>query len=160
MEKREALMDQYAHGYDLIQEALKKFPSEMWHFRMEDDSWSIHDIVIHLADSELVGYTRCRKIIAENGTELSGYDQNRWCTELQYEEHDANEALELFRQLRKMNATLLKNTPEIVWNTHAAFHPDIGSMTLDDWLVIYTHHPQIHIEQMEKIHEAWKLQKK
>lgn len=155
MENREQLLMEYNDGPRILKDAIKKFPREMWSHRMEEDGRSIHEIIIHIADSEMVGYNRCRKIIAENGSELASYDQNAWCRELNYAEHDVDESLALFSMIRKLNYQLLKSTADIYWNTHAAYHADVGSMTLDDWLSIYTKHPYLHIEQMERIYEDW-----
>lgn len=156
MEDRVQLLEEYKAGPDKLRDAIQAFPKEMWHYRIDENGWTIHEFIIHLADSELIGYERCRKIIAENGTELTSYQQQEWCRELNYQEQDTELALTLFELLRKMNYKLLKTTADIYWNTHTAFHADVGSMTLDDWLSIYTKHPYLHIEEMEKIHSHWK----
>lgn len=156
MKNRVQLLEEYKEGPQILKKAIQAFPREMWHYRMDDEAWSIHEYIIHIADSEVIGYERLRKIIAENGAELASYQQDDWCRELNYQERDADRALQLFELLRTINYDLLKNTADIYWNTHTAFHADVGSMTLDDWLSIYTNHPYLHVEEMEKIHEAWK----
>ena len=35
------------------------------------DRWSIHEIILHLADSEATCYVRCRHFIAEPGSSVS-----------------------------------------------------------------------------------------
>ncbi len=156
MNQREQLLEDYRRAPDAVREALRRFPAEMWKYRMDEKSWSVHEILIHLCDSDIVSSMRCRRIIAENGAELEPYNQNAWVRELDYHAQDPQEALDLMSFLRKYNYKMLKSVPELIWATHNAFHMDLGAITLDDWLSIYARHPYLHIEQMERIHDAWK----
>ena len=57
-------LQQYETGHTLLGEALKEFPTTMWKYKPASNKWSIHEIVIHLADSEIQSHVRCRMIIA------------------------------------------------------------------------------------------------
>jgi hypothetical protein len=50
--------------------------------------------------------------------------------------------------------TLIKGLPEAVW-ANTAYHPELGNMTLDNWLEIYERHIPEHIEQMQSNYRAW-----
>jgi len=39
----------------------------MWQYRPAPDRWTIHEIVVHIADSEANSYIRCRRCLAEKG---------------------------------------------------------------------------------------------
>ncbi len=160
MNQRAQLLEDYLRAPDAVKEALERFPREMWQYRPEDKSWTIHEIIIHLADSDVVSSMRCRKIIAENGSELEPYNQNAWTRELDYHAQDPDDALNVMAVIRKYNYKMLKLVPELIWATHNAFHMDLGALTLDDWLSIYARHPYLHIEQMERVCEAWKADRK
>jgi len=152
-ERKEKLAVYAAAGEDLAG-ALKKFPKPMRIFKPGPERWSIQEIVCHLADSEANGYIRCRRAIAEPGAPVMAYDQEQWVAGLKYQEQDPEDALALFRLMRKMSSRLLRSLPAAVWaNTMA--HPERGPMTLDDWLDIYTAHTPAHIEQMKATHAAW-----
>jgi len=56
----------------------------MWQYKPGPDRWSIHEIIVHLADSEANSYIRCRRFIAERGSRVMGYDENRWGNSLNY----------------------------------------------------------------------------
>jgi len=64
----------------LLADTLQHFPREMWQFTPAPQQWSIHDIVIHLADSEAHGYIRCRRCIAEPGQAVMAYDEHQWAS--------------------------------------------------------------------------------
>jgi hypothetical protein len=138
---------------------LQEIPRDAWTFRPAPGRWTIHEIVIHLAEAEAHGFVRGRAAIAEPGCRIAAYDQDRWAAELGYLHQDPAEALELFRLLRQLTGGLLRRLPDEGWG-RTLEHPERGTMTLDDWLVLYDEHPQIHIRQIERNYESWKAASK
>ena len=153
-EQRAAKIECYGQGYQKLTKAMGKFPREMWNFRDEHGCWSIHEHLIHVADSEVNSYIRCRRLIAEPGLSLMAYDENQWAEALLYHDQDISDALELFRWLRHKTFNLIKRLPESTWS-HTAYHPENGDMTLDDWLDVYESHVPEHVHSMQENYEAW-----
>jgi hypothetical protein len=153
--ERQRKIESYGRGYAQLVEALSEFPQEMWHFHSPDDPWSIHQIVVHITDSEANSYIRCRRCLAEPGKSVMAYDEYGWSVALRYQEQDAQEALELFKWLRLRSYTLIRSLPDFAW-TQTMEHPQQGTMTLDDWLDVYEGHIPDHIEQMQRIYQAWR----
>jgi len=96
-DKRPAKIESYGKAYGVLTEALAKFPRGMWRYKPASDQWSIHEIVVHIADSEANSYIRCRRFLAEPGQPLMAYDETGWARELNYHAQDPDDALELFR---------------------------------------------------------------
>ena len=157
--ERHAKIVAYGEAYDLLSGALKQFPKDMWQYKPGPDRWSIHEIIVHLADSEANSYIRCRRFIAERGSRVMGYDENRWGNSLNYHGQKPEDALELFRLLRRMSYFLIKDLPDAVWS-HTVDHSENGIMSMDDWLGIYTDHVAQHLQQMRATHAAWLAEKK
>ena len=153
-ETRAGKIASYGVGYDGLVEALDRFPREMWTFRDEHGCWSIHEHIIHITDSEVNSYIRCRRLIAEPGDSLMAYDENRWASALDYHGQDIADTLELFRWLRLKSYNLIAGLPESTW-AHSAYHPENGNMTLDDWLDVYERHVPEHIRSMQENYDAW-----
>lgn len=153
-EKRNQKIATYGSAYDQLAAALKQFPREMWAYKPGPDRWSIHEITLHLTDSEANSYIRCRRFIAESGKAVMAYDENQWAIALRYHDQSVEDALELFRLLRRMSWNLIKLLPESVWS-NTIDHPENGIMRMDDWLTIYTNHVPEHIQQMQATYEAW-----
>src|SRR5262245_15384789 len=130
---REQRLQEYKDGYVRLQAVLANLPPEMWHYKPAEDEWSVHEILIHLADSEVHSYIRCRTILAEPGTMLMHFDEHQWSVALQYATQDVNEALTLIAIIRRVTGVLLDNIPAALWS-HCGIHSKRGSMTLDDWL--------------------------
>lgn len=144
----------FRRGFEKLRAALHNFTKQSFDFKPAPDKWSIREIILHLADSEAVGYTRCRKIIAEPSTNINSYDQDIWAEELKYKEQDLDLALELFAQLRISTFKLLEKIPEEKWNNYM-IHPERGKVTLDEWLAIYSNHVDVHINQMNRNFIEW-----
>jgi hypothetical protein len=153
-EARAALLLSYAHGPDLLQAALDRFTPESLDFQPGPGKWSIQTIVLHLAESEVAGYLRGRSIIAEPGTAILPFDQDRWAETMDVTAQPLGEAVALFRLLRELIARQLRALPESTWE-HWAEHPERGRITLERWLEIYEGHLTVHLAQMERTFQAW-----
>ena len=152
--ERSAKIESYGGAYDLLVGALAEFPEEMREFRDEHGCWSVHEHIIHIADSEVNSYIRCRRLVAEPGEPLMAYDENRWAAALDYHAQDAEDALQLFKWLRRKTYALIKDLPESAWS-NTAYHPENGEMTLADWLDVYERHVPEHLEYMRENLDAW-----
>ena len=147
-------IESYGAAYDELAAALQDFPPEMWTFRDEHGCWSIHEHLVHIADSEANSYIRCRRLVAEPGESLMAYDENRWASELDYHDQSVEDALQLFKWLRRKSYTLIESLPESAWS-NTSFHPENGDMTLDDWLDVYAAHVTEHVGYMRENYEEW-----
>lgn len=154
-DERSQKIESYGRAHDTLNEALQGFPVEMWHYRGQRDPWTIHEIVIHITDSEANSYARCRRCIAEPGATVMAYDENIWARALNYEQQNAESAIELFGWLRGSTYQLIKTLPDEVWS-HTIEHPENGTMTLEDWLLVYEDHIPAHVRQMRAIYDEWK----
>lgn len=155
--ERHQRIEDYGRAYSRLETALREFPREMWTFRPDEQDWTIHEIVVHIADSEANSYIRCRRFIAEPGSDVLGYDEAGWAHKLDYHSQSAADALELFRLLRHSSYALIRNLPETVWS-NTVVHSESGRMTFDDWLDTYTRHVPQHIAQMRAIYHTWRLE--
>ena len=115
-----------------------------------DGEWSIHDVLIHLADSETVGFWRIRKTLAEKDSLLAIYDEDAWSKALFYRQQDASLALRLFTDLRTSTAALLKLIPAADWEL-TSIHAERGKMSLYDIFQQYLEHGENHLQQIEAI---------
>lgn len=152
--ERRRKIEAYGHAGVLLREGLKTLPREMWLFKPAPEQWSIHETIVHIADSEANSYIRCRRLIAEPGTAVMAYDENRWASALRYPDQNTEDALQLFQHLRCASYLLIRDLPEGVW-ANAVDHPQNGRMTLEDWLDVYERHIPEHLAQMRAVQAAW-----
>ena len=112
--------------------------------------WAIQEIALHLADSELVGAIRIRKVLAENRPDLPGYNQELFAAGLDYLRRDAvfrRTALHGFRNLRETTAFLFESAAPGGWKREG-MHPVFGRLTLRQLLEMYADHGERHVGQI------------
>jgi hypothetical protein len=153
-DERRQKLESFGRGPALLSATLHKLPKKMWLYRPSPDRWSIHEIILHLADSEASGYVQCRSFIAEPGSQALKPDPVRWTDRLGYFHQSTKEALELIRRMRKMTYQLLVNLPEAAWS-HSVQNPDGTQMELEQWLEHQELHIPHHLEQMRQNYEQW-----
>ena len=146
---RNERLESYSKCFEELVTAVNEMPKEMWNFKPSPNKWSVHEIIIHMADSEANSFSRARKIISEPGSTIMVYDQDLWAVKTNYASQSTNDALELFKNLRKMTYKVIKDLPDSTWSNYI-IHPENGKMTLCDWLTVYEGHVNVHINQMKR----------
>jgi hypothetical protein len=156
-DERNEKIELYGRGYDLLKAALAEVPQEAMKFKPTSKDWSVYEIIVHIADSETNAALRARKLIVEPGGMLMGYDQDKWAVELNYHDHDLEDALEATRIARKTTYRLLKTVLDEVFDTHWLKHPEMESQyTFEKWINIYSAHIPGHIDQIKGNMTTWK----
>jgi hypothetical protein len=153
-EERRRMVDSFGRAPFFLSAALRQFPKKMWLYKPLPERWSIHEIILHLADSEANSYVRCRRFIAEPGTAVFKIDAARWAGSLGYFHQSTREALEVIRRLRKMTYQLLVTLPDTVW-LNTVEHPRDGKITLEHWVQLQERHIPHHVDQMKSNYELW-----
>ena len=115
------------------------------------DGWSPRQVIHHLADSEAQSYARLRRLIAEPGTTIQGYDENKWAESptLGYESQGIQDSLAVFTAVRKSSYELIKRLTESQLD-NTGTHTESGNYTVRNWLKSYTNHPIDHANQIRQ----------
>jgi DinB superfamily len=152
-----ATLEQIGHyemAPSLVVAALEGLDETQLHYVPKEGEWSIHEIVIHLADSETMGYWRLRKTLAEEGSILPVYDEAAWAQKLSYRTQERRLAIALFTNLRASTAALLRSLPTEAWE-RTSNHPEHGTINVYDLFTIYLQHGEIHLQQIERIKQIF-----
>lgn len=147
------LIDSYEAAPSSIKAAIEGLTEAQLLHEPGAGEWSIHKVIIHLADSEAVGYWRIRKTLAEDEPELATYDEAKWADKLNYTLQDRNLALLLFGALRSSTAALLRTIPQDAWE-RVGIHAENGRMTVHDFFNTYLEHGNVHLQQIEQTKRA------
>src|SRR5207342_2347412 len=95
--EQERLIARYAEGPDRLEAALNLVPAEALKWRPGPGKWSVHQVVVHCADSETNSHMRVRYLLGEASPTIIGYDQDRWVDEMDYDAHPLAPALATIR---------------------------------------------------------------
>jgi hypothetical protein len=148
-------LELYARASALLPASLRRFPKKMWFFKPSADGWSIHEIILHLADSEVCAYELCRRFIAEPNSPVVAFDVVQWARCLGYFHQSAREALEIIHRLRRSTYRVLVLLPEPAWQ-QTLEHPKHGRLSLEQWVEIQERHISHHVGLMKKNYEKWR----
>ena len=145
--------ERFVRGPALVREALAGTGPATLNRRPPGEDWSMRDVVIHLADSELVGAVRIRLALAGDEPDLPVYDQEAWKRKLLYVFRDAEAALSAFQQVRYGTAELLRECSPEAWE-RTANHPQIGLVTVADLMAFGADHADEHAAQLRAMRAA------
>ena len=144
-------LDGYEMAPSSIMAALEGLDEAQIRQTPAENEWSIHEIVIHLADSEAIGHIRLRMAIAEDNPLLPVYEEALWAKRLKY----ASQArgLALFANLCASSTALLRTLTAEGWE-RIVTHPEHGRMSVCDLFNLYHEHGETHLQQIEPIKQA------
>ena len=111
--------------------------------------WTVRQIIHHVADSEAQSYARLRRLIAEPGSQIQGYDEARWGENetLGYKVLPVQGSLDVFKAVRGSSLEIIKrlNYEQL---DNSGIHSENGLYTVRTWLETYIRHPREHSTQI------------
>jgi len=123
------------------------------HTPLARGKWSIAQIVAHLCDSELVMGFRYRMAIAQAGSPLQAFDEEKWAKSLRYDSADCKKRLELLTRTRQGNVTLLRSLSKKEW-TNFGMHEERGKETVERMVQMMAGHDVNHVKQVDAIRRS------
>jgi DinB superfamily len=157
-EERKLKIKRYGKGFAMLKETLSEIPRKAWKYKPASTEWSIHEIIIHLVDSETNSALRARLLAAEPGRSVMAYDQDKWAASLNYHDQNVDDALKLLKYVRKTTFCWLKTLPDGVFENTVVHAEYDKPYSFEMWLSIYPEHIPGHIEQIKNNYELWKKQ--
>ncbi len=118
--------------------------------RPKPQSWSVTEILAHLADVELVQGYRLRLVLGANGIAIQGFDQDIWARYSDYAKHDPAFSMEGWKAIRARNLHLLKSIPREMWNNYG-MHSERGKETVTRITEMMAGHDINHLDQIRRI---------
>jgi hypothetical protein len=149
------LLERFRRGAELLAVATTGVAGAELDFKPKEGTWSIRQIVCHVADAETVGVMRLRQVIAEDHPTLQAFNGDLWADRLDYAKRKLSQALETFRRLRTENYELLKELPEDVF-ARSGTHTENGVMTLRQVVEYHAEHVDEHVQQIQRNRAAYR----
>ena len=119
--------------------------------KSDAEGWTPRQVIHHVADSEAQSYARLRRLIAEPGTQIQGYDEGKWAENptLGYATTDVETSVAVFAAVRKSSHQLLLRLTEAQLENKGV-HTESGEYSVKKWLETYTNHPVDHANQIRQ----------
>lgn len=145
-EQRTDKIDRIAACLPALRKAVADLNDEQLDTSYRDGGWTVRQVVHHLADSHANAYLRCKWIAAENNTTLKTYEQDDWAR-FPDSKIPIGCSLTMLDGLHERWTAFLRTAPDSAW-TNRAVHPDLGQISLDYLLDIYSGHGEKHVKQI------------
>lgn len=149
----------FESGARLLRESIAGLSPDQLRWRPSPDAkiglWSIHEIVIHMADADAIGVHRMKRVIAEEKPLLIGYDESAFIRSLHYHEQSVEEALTIFELTRKGLLVVLRQLPEAAF-ARVGIHNEVGAIRLDEFVHKYNVHLDHHLKFIKLKRDAMK----
>ena len=120
--------------------------------KSDAEGWTPRQVIHHVADSEAQSYARLRRLVAEPGTMIQGYDEGAWGgnSTLGYAELPIDISVSVYTAVRASSLEIIKRLTEEQLN-NVGTHSESGAYTIHNWLDNYINHPRDHASQIQKI---------
>ncbi|HKW06153.1 MAG TPA: DinB family protein [Candidatus Dormibacteraeota bacterium] len=144
--ERARLIERYRDGYRAIAEALDGITDEELD-RSVEDGWTPRQIAHHLADSEMEGATRIRRLLALQSPTILGYNEKDFV--VLASDRPIAPSLQAFRSARETNVQLLERMTDDDWH-RIGNHTEYGAYSPENWLSVYVSHAHDHAAQIRR----------
>ena len=113
-----------------------------------EGKWNIQQILVHLADAESILHERIKRVIAEPKQVIWAFNQDLWCTNLDYENYPLEISKSLYLASRQSIIYLATNY-YIKSGDKEFIHSETGLRILKDEFDKVAVHNQGHINQIK-----------
>jgi hypothetical protein len=148
-----ALIDEIAALPDKLEAAVAGLTDAQLDTRYREGGWTVRQVVHHVADSHIHSFIRMKFILTEDNPTLKPYNQDVWAVQADVNGMPVSHSLQIIRGLHARWAVLLRAVPASSWG-RTAFHPERGTVRLEDLVKIYAGHGEKHVAQITGLRTA------
>lgn len=131
-----------------IRSVVEKWTDAQFERSYAPGKWSVRQILIHLAQTELALGTRARFALAQPGYTAQPFSQDDWMAI--DASVDARTALDVYTTLRRLNVAMFRGlTPE--QRNRGFAHPEYGALTIGWVASQMAGHDIHHLKQLEMV---------
>lgn len=110
--------------------------------------WTIRQVVHHVPDSHLNAYVRMKLAATEDSPHVKTYAEERWAELPEARTGPVEMSLVLLESLHRRWVAFLRALPAADWR-RTFQHPEWGTVTIDESLVMYSWHCRHHAAHVE-----------
>jgi uncharacterized damage-inducible protein DinB len=117
-----------------------------------DGGWTVRQVVHHIPDSHLNSYVRFKLALTEDEPTIKPYAEDRWAQLPDTANTAIETSLTLLDSLHQRWMNLLRSLRPEDWKKTFR-HPDLGVMTLDKTLALYSWHGRHHVAHITSLRD-------
>ena len=138
------LIDAYTAGIVTLEQSVAGLTPEQARTKPADGSWSISEIVAHLADTEGLFAERMKRVLVEDRPPLPVADPDGYVRALAYDSRDLAEEVAVIGAVRRQMARVLRKQPTEAWR-RVGIHSTDGEKSLEQIATKAVGHLEHHL---------------
>lgn len=147
------LLAEYSAGAELLRKSVAGLSREQLLARPIPGKWSVHEVICHLSDCELIYADRMKRALAEERPTLQNLDPDPHAVRLTGPERDVEEELQLIDLIRKQMSRILRASPAADFQ-RIGHHTESGPLTVESLLSKIVGHIPHHLKFIEEKRRA------
>lgn len=146
-----SLMSQHAQ---VIRALATDPPPDLIHWKPNEESWSLLEVVCHLYDEEREDFrVRLKHILDRVEGMPPAIDPQGWVTAREYSKRDLATVLAQFLEQREASLAWLRSLENPDWD--AVWETPFGSIHASGMLSAWVAHDLLHIRQLNELHYGY-----
>lgn len=142
---RQNLINQFEAGGSKLREAINGLTSEQMQMRIGPGDWSIHELVIHLMDSDSIAIDRMKRVITQDDPMLLYAYESAYVQKLFSHDQSIDDAIQLFEIGRRQFSRVLRLLPDDSFE-RVGTHDKTGKISLQQLVEAYVNHLDHHLK--------------
>lgn len=133
-----------------LRQAVEGLTEQQLDTTYREGGWTVRQVVHHIADSHLNGYTRFRLALTEDVPTIQLYDEKTWAQLPDAVSAPVEVSLGLLEYLHKRWVLLLRSLSHVDWK-RSFCHPEMGVTSLDLIIGLYAWHGKHHLAHITNL---------
>jgi DinB superfamily len=150
--ERRAAIDTIAATPGNLRLAVAGLTSEQLDTPYRDGGWTVRQVVHHVPDSHMNAYVRFKLALTEDEPLIKPYEEDRWARLADSQTTPIEVSLILLETVHNRWDTVLRAMSGDDFQ-RTLKHPDLGILTLDRMLCIYSWHGRHHVAHVTALRE-------
>jgi hypothetical protein len=147
------LVEHYLLGPEILRRAVSGMSDEELNTTPIPGKWSTRQVVMHLADFDMIYADHMKRVITEDTPALVDGDAELFASRLEYDKRDVDDEIWMIKAIRRHMAPILRSIDADEFE-RIGMHSDGGPLTLGDLLQRITDHIPQHVRHIEEKRRA------
>ena len=117
-----------------------------------EGGWTVRQLAHHVPDSHMNAYIRFKLALTEDDPTIKPYMEDRWAELPESRQAPIDVSLALLDSLHQRWTLVLRNIADSDWK-RTFRHPEMGPMTLEKTLALYSWHGRHHVAHVTSLRE-------
>jgi len=149
-EQKRQYLDDIGQTPARLREAIRGLNDQQLDTPYRDGGWTVRQVVHHVPDSHMNSYMRFKLALTEEEPTIKTYMEDRWAELPEARQAPIGVSLALLESLHERWMLVLRNLNDADWQ-RTFRHPELGSMTLERTLALYSWHGRHHVAHVTEL---------